>query len=230
MTTYPPELSWLPDWRDPSQYPPVKGTTGTQWAWEFLRRNTDYQAAYKELRHTVAGGINPDVPSAEVDAEIDRLFKIVKTFRLVDGLYPPDPPTMSISNICFKSNWFRYYRLDRDQSIPKNGMWDTKILMEFDLSFPVEIQLKQARKILRREGKGVSRYKADNLPDYLRILDVKSTLPETTFSLIAKTIFPKLAEGENITKDHPLVERVKEAYRVALKLRDHDYWKLVSLT
>jgi len=46
---YPEELSWLPDWRDASRYPPVEGTSGTRWAWEFLRRNPDYQKAYLEL-------------------------------------------------------------------------------------------------------------------------------------------------------------------------------------
>jgi len=48
---YPDELSWLPDWRDASQYPPVEGTSGTRWAWEFLRRNPEYQKAYSELTH-----------------------------------------------------------------------------------------------------------------------------------------------------------------------------------
>jgi hypothetical protein len=37
----------LPDWRDSRQYPPASKTTSMQrWAWEFLRRNPDYQADY----------------------------------------------------------------------------------------------------------------------------------------------------------------------------------------
>ncbi|MFA5593272.1 MAG: DUF6499 domain-containing protein [Micavibrio sp.] len=34
---------WLPDWRDKSQYPDPRSTSNKQWAWEFLRRNPDYQ-------------------------------------------------------------------------------------------------------------------------------------------------------------------------------------------
>ncbi|MGD0960796.1 MAG: DUF6499 domain-containing protein [Methylomonas sp.] len=40
--------SWLPDWRNESEYPDPKTTTGRQWAWEFLRRNPEYQNLYAE--------------------------------------------------------------------------------------------------------------------------------------------------------------------------------------
>lgn len=153
---------------------------------------------------------------------------IIQRFHLTDGLFPPDPRTRHISEGCFKANWFRYYRLDKDQSIPKNGFWDTRILMEFDLSLPVEPQLKHARQIFRREGKGTARYNGQNLSDYLRILDAKTASPQPTFPQIAQTVFPKLA-GRVVRNDDPLVERVKKSYKVAEKLRDLDYWKLVPL-
>lgn len=91
--------------------------------------------------------------------------------------------------------------------------------MEFDLSLPVEPQLKHARRILRREGKGTARYKVQNLPDYVRILDAKTAMAQPTLPETTRTLFPKLAGGE-ISKDDPLVERVKESYQVARKLRD----------
>ncbi|MBU0908338.1 MAG: hypothetical protein KKA54_11165 [Proteobacteria bacterium] len=40
---------WLPNWRNVAEYPDPASTTAQQWAWEFLRRNSDYQADYKEL-------------------------------------------------------------------------------------------------------------------------------------------------------------------------------------
>lgn len=121
--------------------------------------------------------------------------------------------------------------MDKDQSIPKNGWRDTRILIEFDLSLPVEPQLRHTRKVLEREGKGKARYKIQNLSDYLRILDARDDLVKPTLPCITRTLFPKLAGGEEeITKDHPLVERVKKSHKVALKLRNLDYWKLVPLT
>lgn len=224
---YPPELSWLPDWTDPNQYPPAKGTTGSQWAWEFLRRNPGYQQAYLRLMEKLP--TNPPLaPPLLTEEGINMCWSIIQRFHLMDGLFPPDPRSNHISDSCFKANWFRYFRLDKDQSIPKQGPWDTKILIEFDLSLPVDPQLKHARQILRREGKGTARYKVQNLSDYLRILDAKTALPQPTLPQIAQTVFPKLA-GKVVRKDDPLVERVKESYKVARKLRDFDYWKLVPL-
>ncbi len=213
-TTYPESLEWLPDWTDANQYPPVTGTTGTQWAWEFLRRNPEYRDAYSKLTHVTCM------------EEFSRLFDTVERFRLIDGLYPPDPASSGDPRLSFRARWIRRYEYSErhpEQTIPISP---GKILIELDLSLPVGPQLEYIRGIFR---KGAARYKVQNLADYLRILDAKVDLSEHTYSRIAETIFHKLAGEEKITKDHPLAERVKESYKVALNLRDSDYWKLVPL-
>lgn len=40
---------WLPDWRDPLQYPDPEKAPLTLFAWEFLRRNPEYQADYDRV-------------------------------------------------------------------------------------------------------------------------------------------------------------------------------------
>ncbi len=50
--------AWLPKWKNPSQYPDPANTTPEHWAWEFLRRNPDYQADYEiYLEHIQARNI-----------------------------------------------------------------------------------------------------------------------------------------------------------------------------
>lgn len=39
----PPVPDWLPDWRDAENYPAGENVPMERWAWEFLRRNPDYQ-------------------------------------------------------------------------------------------------------------------------------------------------------------------------------------------
>lgn len=40
--------TWLPNWRDPSAYPnPKDNISAAQWAWEFIRRNPEYQRLYR---------------------------------------------------------------------------------------------------------------------------------------------------------------------------------------
>ena len=58
--------AWLPDWREPTKYPDANTAPLLQWAWEFLRRNADYQTdAVLASRWPAAPG---DVPlgSAEL--------------------------------------------------------------------------------------------------------------------------------------------------------------------
>ncbi|HEV3444258.1 MAG TPA: DUF6499 domain-containing protein, partial [Gemmataceae bacterium] len=41
--------SWLPDWTDATKYPDSKKTSGRAWAWEFLRRNPEYQKTWDQF-------------------------------------------------------------------------------------------------------------------------------------------------------------------------------------
>lgn len=45
----PRKKKFPPDWRDKSAYPDPEKTSANQWAWEFLRRNLEYQSDYKTL-------------------------------------------------------------------------------------------------------------------------------------------------------------------------------------
>src|SRR5438477_241770 len=47
--TQPAIPDWLPDWTKQHQYPDPKTTSSRQWAWEFLRRNPEYQRLWYEL-------------------------------------------------------------------------------------------------------------------------------------------------------------------------------------
>ncbi|MBF0383932.1 MAG: hypothetical protein HQL69_23190 [Magnetococcales bacterium] len=81
---------WLPDWTDPEAYPDPKKTSLQQWAWEFLRRNPEYQRDYKksctmpcyaeiEANQSVPGGLegffcNP--PALPGELKIDYLDRV----------------------------------------------------------------------------------------------------------------------------------------------------------
>ena len=48
-TKAPNGLDWLPNWEDESAYPdPAGNVSKEQWAWEFIRRNPDYQMFFKQ--------------------------------------------------------------------------------------------------------------------------------------------------------------------------------------
>jgi Family of unknown function (DUF6499) len=59
------EPPWLPDWTDPNNYPDPTNTSRLEWAWQFLRRNREYQRLWVEL-------IQPHYDPAHVEASLDR--------------------------------------------------------------------------------------------------------------------------------------------------------------
>ena len=50
---------WLPDWKDPTAYPNPENTNAEQWAWEFLRRNSEYQRDYVLWKEAHKGNYQP---------------------------------------------------------------------------------------------------------------------------------------------------------------------------
>src|ERR1700739_3527049 len=68
---------WLPDWLDQSQYP--SDTTRLEWAWQFLRRNPEYQRFWAEL-------IKPQYDPAHVDWSLQRAA--VRARRVSDRVRP----------------------------------------------------------------------------------------------------------------------------------------------
>ena len=80
----------MPDWRDAAQYP--RDRSLRQWAWEFLRRNPEYRAAWREhiepcydpaFRFQGVGVVGPahGVPA-------DKQAALVRRFGLA---FPPSP-------------------------------------------------------------------------------------------------------------------------------------------
>jgi hypothetical protein len=62
-------------------------------AWEFLRRNPDYQEAYSklfEIHSTPRTGRYPNLPTEE---EVNMLWSIIQRIHLKDGLFSPIPDT-----------------------------------------------------------------------------------------------------------------------------------------
>jgi hypothetical protein len=107
----------IPDWKDEAAYPDPKSTSATRWAWEFLRRNSDYRkdwARYIE-RAAKAAGEDPalrDLVAAMRDATAEawKAFRgkysgpgktthahwgdLVDTLEMSDCMYECSPPPL----------------------------------------------------------------------------------------------------------------------------------------
>ena len=86
---------WLPDWKDISKYPDPNKATGRVWAWEFLRRNPEYQQLWEKFAALPPG------PIREGHSAI-AYMNICERFEKEFGILNPAPPPMTIADPDFK--------------------------------------------------------------------------------------------------------------------------------
>ena len=228
---------WLPDWKDPTQYPDGSESP-TRFAWEFLRRNPDYQADFAEYcRQTDAGvEFDYDPPLQDGESHSDYLSRVGNVYRSV-----------SISRL-FLDKWGllsgSHYRVPNPAGPganfkagigtsspgPESDAFqdDTKLILSFDLSLPLKIQFDRAlayakfdQEMFRQRGGQVRdlRPRIEKFPHYLRVLDAK--LWGHTNSEIAAQLLPHIEDGHD--SGHIASKRIHDDLRAAQRLRDLDY-------
>jgi len=166
------------NWRDPEAYAFCDALTSAQWAWEFLRRNPEYQRQWQEFWHTWqaledAYGRPPDrdfcawkndprawVPASECegsDCRIDQdkvLIECALGARWGFHKFPPDPrddDPVGEGRLSWRDRGERPLPvIDAESTVPE-GRPETMALA-FDLSLPLKPQLEQARRQLQMEA------------------------------------------------------------------------------
>lgn len=213
----------LPDWRLASAYPAA--APARWWAWQFLRRNPDYQSDYAkwvadEARY-IADDENVDRP--DESPFLDRWGVIVMW-------NPADPDRQATP---------------RESCLPRpihHAVERPRLheaVMKFDLRYPIDRQIEYAKAYLMgqvehlqrvHEFRGSTPVKLSakgphkrKLPEYLRALD--ASLEGATAREIAETLYPHLAR--ELTRDPGMV-RAEEAISRGRELSDSGYRDLMT--
>lgn len=105
--------SWLPNWRQPDQYPKNgKATPAARWAWEFLRRNPAYVSDYERAKSA------PDSDEAPISQQ---------------GIcIPPARPLET------KRKWLRRIRADRPEVTARFVPWFGQVTRDYGLTLPAD--------------------------------------------------------------------------------------------
>ncbi len=165
----------IQDWRDPAAYQALMQYDGAAWAWEFLRRNPDYQAewrafsrTWRELEAAYGSPPNRDFcawkndPRAWVrvsddsagDCRVDHDKVLIEcAFGARWGFYkfPPDPGDAGAAReqrIAWREQAPPRRLLEPDAAIAPGP---AQAALLFDLDLPLKPQLEQARRELAME-------------------------------------------------------------------------------
>ncbi len=228
------DTPWLPNWKDSSRYPDSENTTAYQWAWEFLRRNPEYQEDYE----IYSCCLECKPKDKDFDEKYDKKLILEDKYSF-SPLAPPD-----------KDDPFSRYRHGWDVlkvpmfkahvvwgENPENGEIDNLFSYDlspsqfgivFDLAEPrqkqidfVNLMFNQLRGAYKPPG---FKSRFHDYADHLRILDAKAA--GATHLEILREMFPR--KIESVGKESARIF-IREKLKNAKKLRDINYLRLASI-
>jgi hypothetical protein len=225
---------WLPNWRDPSSYPDPKNTSRTQWAWELLRRNKDYQAEWKQTDEdrSFFNGLPADWEPTDFQIECSKYGPMLY-LGLKWGMVclAPDPSVDSPEILTLHSSIIGSVDFESAQTIKNIPLltperWEVMTVM-FDLSQPLHPQLQEAKNSLeetreRYLGEGKIELKKNprkfpaghKLHNYLRCYD--GNVAGATIREIAGIVFD--FSDNSYESGHLADQRVRDSIKATAAL------------
>jgi len=186
--------SWRPDWRDATQYPDPETTSMAQWAWEFLRRNAEYQKYFVD---SVKAMLTSD-PSDPTEQELPRKYGLA---RMVD---PAEPFSEKIILRNLGCPHYAWYHPENPATVALTASEPGDVVMKFNVRYPLAAQVKWAKHILERfralnKDAGFTepidpRAQIRKYPFYLQLLDARAA--GVSAREIAKAIVPGADDDE----------------------------------
>jgi len=229
------------DWKTASNYNYLDELDGSQWAWEFLRRNPDYIKDYTwfianwyelELRYGKApdrdyNDWKKDPLSCKKSVIDDEMLPIESWMEQKWGFYkfPPDPKMNAVKTqgkIAWREQIKDAITINED-NITDYLLHDTRVGLGFDTSLPLKSQLEHAQKSLIIMQKQLRKNHPEKFctinnhrlrwTDYLRMLDGIRTDKKQVVAM-------------ELGYSH---DELEESLTEAFRLRDHDYLCLPDL-
>jgi len=200
---------WLPDWTDPAGYP-VPAAPLHDWAWQFLRRNPEYQTDWD---HAVTRHIRRD------DGIDPIAWHHMRQLGRKYGVLLPVDPAANEGRPHFDAMCITIPRSSAAPPLHRANV-------QFDLRVPLELQwplvkshLENLRASRRIEVISTPRHHREKWRNYLRILDARCA--GASHSEIAAVLFPELPNEYD--DDYIGSRQVKNQRRAAERLRDGGY-------
>jgi hypothetical protein len=209
---------WLPDWRDSSAYPAASAPL-CQWAWQFLRRNPEYQADWESF-------VRPHYDP--VDRSIDgRSVVPFHTLREKYGVHYPADPALRDTDPMFEAAYI-LRTIEGSIRLLPGQVWrlrEHEVGIILDKRLPRGPQIRAADAYFEEmqrtfDGDVIEvRYHRDKWPNYLRILDAKAAGEK--HDVIAAGLFPQLSNAYD--DGYKGRKQVQNQLKAAQRLRDVDY-------
>jgi len=229
----PTKPDWLPDWTDSKNYSNAAKTSSRAWAWEFLRRNAEYQ---KLWQLEALPNNKKNLSGLQL---MEHSENIMKRLEWDFGLRTGASPSMKSSapdfekRLLFVTHGKRWAKPvdwpdDVDPYVVNELLEDpSEVILQFDVRWPLKSQIVAAETFLKEH---VEQLKEKNKLDptnhrmipkyfreYLRLLDAEAAGEEP--KKMSKVIYNIIDEYP----DHKGQQKVFDSLKRARWLRDKGY-------
>lgn len=224
------EESWRPDWKDVSKYPPPQYASSNEWAWEFLRRNPQYQADYER-----SNSFDLTFANSEDYRELERLcseYALTKLTKpsssykqLTGNPFVANAPRVSVLLYGSLHNSWTPEPTRRQMIRSVLPSKEYELTVKLDLSRSLEEQMRQIEQLFQSETvKAESRKQDSNLYiRYLQILDAKT-------HRVSDAEIARQLEEQDFNRDSRATEdRIRKQRKAAMALVSSGYKNLICL-
>jgi hypothetical protein len=226
----------IANWTNKKEYPNSKPTPSHQWAWEFLRRNSEYQKDWVLWQKIYAGkNWKPACRKRNIKETLIKKGRIpcleflANSYGLRHLMEDPKTPNPCLTFSLLFNHWPKRSKLENnDELMPEDEL---EVAFRFHLHRPLAPQLKNAGEWLRYEKKlmGLTKKRVykEHLQNYLRLLDAQQA--GATYQKMAEILYPpnkKRISDPDYDSYQEGIDTVKNHLRAAKLLRDKEYISL----
>lgn len=229
----------IKDWRDDSRYENSSYMSASEWAWEFLRRNGQYQESFDKYSPLAVGKMNQAfyVLDRDYDVDVIPIFKIAKKYGLAGDRVCSFPNPRYSTSCLFWSKLegseyssllnvlptgklprIRHPSFDNGQPIVPKNEYDLVVRLDMRMTLAdIQKQVSDLHSVFSKEGGFVPpkiRKQSRLYPSYVRVLDAFADGADK--KEVARVLFPQVENnyGDSFAADKTISNWKKEAERL----------------
>ena len=231
--TYAKPPDWLPDWRNTDEYPKPAELGREHWAWQFLRRNEQYQNDWESLSRNTPRQ-ESKISGGDFFVFSDEWYEFASNWGISGPA--PNPSEDQPKGLVFNSSLI--LTIARfDESANRQQVLTPRNEKEIVIRVPLERSMSLLKDAFQSiissqqdtigfldQKKTPSRFRVDQLPSYLQVFDADSLgIDLQTF---VSELFPNSNGKEFLSKIKKYEKALKRTYEIV----EIDYLKFTDKT
>jgi len=139
--------NWRPNWKNLSEYPSIDDMSLNQLAWEFLRRNLNYERDHQEFKYILKVGSLEDPEHREYGESNYFIDNMQHKYAIAINDRMPHPSDNNPPDFQALNSNFLHFNGTYSSPVVQGAIVDSKLILKLNSSLPESRQFKMAKEI-----------------------------------------------------------------------------------